>query len=587
MNSKDDFLKKVTVPTRDVNKSRLKVFVIRLIQMIITGASTFFIPLITESFKRGLMSVGVVLLFVLLWQNVIAEVITKRYQNALQNLSIKVSKYSLDCTMNIAKKVEGKVYLNDGVERRVTTYEVVNNLRDYITNTFSFRDEVIENIIYLVVFIATIAGSIYTTLKMTSGGFLFIMLLAVGVIILVRISLEQFKQRKEYAVLETKLNNRLRNLEDDYVNSYAQNLKHQDYLSERYKETTIQTLVEGWKITMKEADSYIKRAFVMTFVLSSVVCVALFNEVQITYEVGISILAVTNMYMNIVMYILEYVRKLQKLSERYAKRDSFSKIVDLVASKYVEIFEYEKHAIEDARIDSFSIEKTSFAHKDEDGKSHHTIVIENLFFASGSTTLICGASGAGKTTLVNVITGFYASNSKIIANGGKLILNHLQRFLMYKEGGSELGSGTLLEEVLTQSDTSTFDEARLIEILKGVMLYDSILEKVKGTGKSVIDFLKENYKDKASTGEYKRYALTRFLYNMSENDDILILDEPIGNLDEENAMRVIEFIKEFANRDRNRIVIIISHQVSITKGFCDQVITVVKDGGNVFRFVKE
>ena len=229
MNSKDDFLKQVTVPARDINKSRLKVFVIRLVQMIITGASTFFVPAITESFKRGLMSVGVVLLFVLLWQNVIAEVITKRYQNALKNLSIKVSKYSLDCTMNIAKTVEGKVYLNDGVERRVTTYEVVNNLRDYITNTFSFRDEMIENIIYLVVFIATIAGSIYTTLKMTSGGFLFIMLLAVGVVILVRISLEQFKQRKDYAVLETKLNNRLRNLEDDYVNSYAQNLKHQDY----------------------------------------------------------------------------------------------------------------------------------------------------------------------------------------------------------------------------------------------------------------------------------------------------------------------------------------------------------------------
>lgn len=590
MYSEKTLLKKLTRPSNIINKYRFLMFVFILLESALSGIGNFYVPAITESFKAEKIAIGVLIIFVMLWQRLFFEIIEKHLLKNSEKLSIEVKKQAEKDTLNIANKVDGKVYNTaGGIERRLSPFEIKRNLEEYIFQSFSFRDEVVRNIINLVIFIATITGSIYTTLKMTNNSTAFICLLMVCGIVVIIVSLKQVKSRKKYSKKKRELTDKLREAENDFGNIYAQNRKHQNFLVGNYRKTSLETTIAKGNIEQEEANSYILRTCVMTVALSVMVVIALKDNSDLTYDVMINIVALTNMYEKIIFTIANQVRRLQKLAENYAEKDSHIEVVNMILSKYLEIVEIEHNTDIPVPIHKFLLKNFSYEYLDENGNIIHTVKADDLSFEEGTTSLIYGKSGYGKSTLVKAMTGVYVNKNRILVNDS-IYFNYIYNYLMYMDDSSKIGSNFLLNEILTEETTDNLDEKRLVEILKGIRLYEAIEDKIKFSDKSVIDFLRENYKHKSSTGENKRYSLARTLYNLTEDVDILILDEPIGNIDEENAVKVIEFINEFANRDRKRIVIIISHQVSITRKFCSQVIQIVKsDGGNnkTFTFVKE
>ncbi|MEG0230255.1 MAG: ABC transporter ATP-binding protein [Oscillospiraceae bacterium] len=186
-------------------------------------------------------------------------------------------------------------------------------------------------------------------------------------------------------------------------------------------------------------------------------------------------------------------------------------------------------------------------------------VLQNLSlnFDKGKIYAICGRSGAGKTTLLSLLSGLAKPTS------GKIIYNQqdVAQVDKYKFRSCYVGvifqsfnllpNLTAAENVILSMDVS---EKKDIKNKKLRAL--ELLEKVG------LDEDEANRKVlKLSGGQQQRVAIARAL---SYNPDIILADEPTGNLDGETQQEIIQIFKNLANED-NKTIIIVTHSPIVAK----------------------
>lgn len=188
----------------------------------------------------------------------------------------------------------------------------------------------------------------------------------------------------------------------------------------------------------------------------------------------------------------------------------------------------------------------------------------NFEFKKGSTTAIVGRSGLGKTTLVKVILGITSLNEGDILVCGSSILDmkNLSKVRRRNIGcvfqNFNLISGfTVKENILLPRYFFENGENNINEICNTLGLSKEILSK------SI---------DKISGGEKQRVALARALIN---NPEILIADEPTGNLDAANEQNIIELLKRI-NEELGITIITVTHSDKVANSM--QSICTVVDG---------
>lgn len=188
----------------------------------------------------------------------------------------------------------------------------------------------------------------------------------------------------------------------------------------------------------------------------------------------------------------------------------------------------------------------------------------NFEFKKGSTTAIVGRSGLGKTTLVKVILGITSLNEGDILVCGSSILDmkNLSKVRRRNIGcvfqNFNLISGfTVKENILLPRYFFENGENNINEICNILGLSKEILSK------SI---------DKISGGEKQRVALARALIN---NPEILIADEPTGNLDADNEQNIIELLKRI-NEELGITIITVTHSDKVANSM--QSICTVVDG---------
>jgi len=74
-----------------------------------------------------------------------------------------------------------------------------------------------------------------------------------------------------------------------------------------------------------------------------------------------------------------------------------------------------------------------------------------------------------------------------------------------------------------------------------------------------------------SEGQKQRLVLAKILYLMDNEHQVMIFDEPTANLDEITSEQVFKFIIDFCNRDKERMIMITSHNTSIAQRYADKV----------------
>ena len=180
----------------------------------------------------------------------------------------------------------------------------------------------------------------------------------------------------------------------------------------------------------------------------------------------------------------------------------------------------------------------------------------NIKFESGKMYAITGNSGTGKTTLLNIIgTIDKLSNGKLLIDGQEIKnlkekeLSHLR---MKKIGfifqEFYLNKNMTVEENIMQP-------MYINEIYNKQTMRKKTDELIEIIGLSE---RKKHFPRELSGGEQQRVAIARALAN---EPDIILADEPTGNLDKQNEAKTFEMLQELSKQ--GKCVIVVSHSNKI------------------------
>ena len=211
----------------------------------------------------------------------------------------------------------------------------------------------------------------------------------------------------------------------------------------------------------------------------------------------------------------------------------------------------------------------SFAYPNANGN-----VLENLNFKinKGETVAIVGATGSGKSTLVNLITRFYdVTDGEVLVDGvnvkeyNQIDLRNKISIALQK---SELFAGTIKDNVLWGKPDAT--EAEVIEACQIAQAEEFILSK-----KDKYEEFVEEKGTSLSGGQKQRLSIARAIIKKPE---ILIFDDSSSALDLVTEAKLYQAMKEKIN-ETTRIVV--AQRVATAKN-ADKIIVI--DGGNIVAF---
>ena len=200
----------------------------------------------------------------------------------------------------------------------------------------------------------------------------------------------------------------------------------------------------------------------------------------------------------------------------------------------------------------------------EGGRRHDVISHLNAEFAKGETVALRGRSGSGKSTLLNLISGIDAPDSGEIDVAGQRLtdMSERERTLFRRRHIGFVYQAFNLVPTLTVADNIRLvlelndiehrrAEARVAELLEAVELADRA----------------GSYPDVLSGGEQQRVAIARAL---SHSPQLVIADEPTGNLDDRTADKVLELLDRLVRRVGGTMIVA-THSASVA-AFADRVL---------------
>ena len=173
----------------------------------------------------------------------------------------------------------------------------------------------------------------------------------------------------------------------------------------------------------------------------------------------------------------------------------------------------------------------------------------NMTIDPGKITALVGLSGAGKSTIVNLLDKFYEPQVGQIFLDGVDLREYDTQYLRENIGlvlqKNHIFDGTIEENILYGNPKATHED--VVEAAKKSHLYDQVMELPKQFNNNAADL---------SGGQQQRVAIARMFL---KNPPIIFLDEPTASLDAiatEQIKNSIDAIK------KDRTVIIISHSIS-------------------------
>mgnify|MGYP000248414139 FL=1 len=178
-------------------------------------------------------------------------------------------------------------------------------------------------------------------------------------------------------------------------------------------------------------------------------------------------------------------------------------------------------------------------------------------------TCIFGKSGSGKTTLLNIIGGLEKADSGKVYIDGECTSGKTDKIRNAKIGfifqNYYLEKGYTIAEILRNQ-----------MIIEGFKDEKEIARRTEEALKLVdMERFKNKLGDALSGGQQQRVAIARAIVKGS---DVILADEPTGNLDAENTMKVMDILKEIS---KTQLVVIVTHEVSLIKKYADSHIKIV------------
>ena len=190
----------------------------------------------------------------------------------------------------------------------------------------------------------------------------------------------------------------------------------------------------------------------------------------------------------------------------------------------------------------------------------------NLGFKKNEFVSILGASGSGKTTILNIIGGLDRYSS------GDLLVNHKSTKAFSDNDWDAYRNATIgfvFQSYNLISHLTVLDNVEMALRLSGV----STKERKERATKVLIEVGLVDHLHKRpnqlSGGQMQRVAIARALVN---NPKILLADEPTGALDSKTSVQIMKLIQEIS---KDRLVIMVTHNAEIANQFSDRIVRLV------------
>lgn len=194
-------------------------------------------------------------------------------------------------------------------------------------------------------------------------------------------------------------------------------------------------------------------------------------------------------------------------------------------------------------------------------------IIRDLSFCitKGERVGIRGASGTGKSTLFNLMLGFYAPTQGHILIDGKMLqpimLKEWHRLVGYVPQEIFITKGDVARNIALGQDD--IDEQRIDEVLQQVQLKEWVDSLPQGIHTPLGE-----YGSRMSGGQKQRIGIARALYKQAE---VLFFDEATSSLDNKTEKEVNDAILQLSEQHRELTLIIIAHRESSLK-LCTKII---------------
>lgn len=205
------------------------------------------------------------------------------------------------------------------------------------------------------------------------------------------------------------------------------------------------------------------------------------------------------------------------------------------------------------------------------GERHQIHVVNNvtLEFPKAGFVTILGASGSGKTTLLNIIAGLDKYDSGTITYGDKVF----DKYNMDEvDALRNEKMGYIFQNYLLITNFTVYDNLRVA--LEAIDVVDPLEQKkrieyaLKCVG--LFKYRKKKVKN-LSGGQMQRVSIARCIV---KNSEVIIADEPTGNIDSENTIQIMNILKKISE---TKLVILVTHELNIARYYSDRIIQ-IKDG---------
>lgn len=189
-------------------------------------------------------------------------------------------------------------------------------------------------------------------------------------------------------------------------------------------------------------------------------------------------------------------------------------------------------------------------------------IMPDLFCQAGSTILVTGNSGKGKTTYLHILAGMLQPNS------GEILIDNTN-FTNLKGSKADKFRGKNIGVVFQKSHFIAS-----LSVLENLEMASWLATGKKHTKRAKellnkLDILEQAYKQPSqlSVGQQQRVSIARALMNEPK---VLLADEPTSSLDDKNADNVIELL-ESLSKEYKAALIIVTHDSRIKAKFTNQI----------------
>jgi len=203
-----------------------------------------------------------------------------------------------------------------------------------------------------------------------------------------------------------------------------------------------------------------------------------------------------------------------------------------------------------------------------EGNTKHSVLSNfELSISKGEIIILLGKSGSGKSTLLNIISGIDVPDGGSVSIDGKDItkLSEKERTLTRRnkigfifQFFNLIPTLTVKENLQLPLELNNDDNQE--ERIKSILTEVGLLDRAN------------TYPDKLSGGEQQRIAIARALIH---NPDIILADEPTGNLDYETGLQIVDLLDRVVKK-KGKTMIMVTHSKDVI-GLADKIYS-LKEG---------